>query len=373
MAGVTTGRDSSALDAALATLVSVAQFEPIAQARMDPSIWDYVAGGAGDEHTLDRNRQAWQQIELSPRSLVDVSDLDTSVEFLGMSLPHPIVVAPTARHAAYHTGGERATIAGAAGAEALYVQSSLGSTDLPGVGAAAADSKARWLFQLYVQRDRGFTQDLVAASVAAGAEALVLTIDTPCLGARDRDQRNQFGAIDGYSYPILANSPISDDPGPPHRRVYNPLLAPDVTWDDLDWLIDISPIPVITKGHLRADEAVRAAVAGVSALIVSNHGARNLDTVPATATVLPRIVDAVGGAVPVLVDGGIRRGTDIAKALSFGATAVLVGRPTIWGLAVGGAAGVTHVLEILRTELEMAMALLGAPSIADLGPSLLER
>jgi len=378
---MTTGRDSrqvaphasgdDATAAELATLVAVGQFEPIARTRLEPAIWDYVAGGSGDEHTLNGNLRAWQQVELSPRSLVDVSDLDTSLEFLGLTLSHPIVVAPTARHAAYHPDGEHATIAGAARAEALYVQSSLGSTALQTIGAAADIANAPWLFQLYVQRDRGFTQELVAAAVAAGAKALVLTFDTPCLGARDRDQRNQFGAIDGFSYPILANSTLIDEPAPPHRRVFNPLLAPDVTWDDLDWLIDISPIPVITKGHLRPDEAVRAAVAGVGAVIVSNHGGRNLDTVPATAAALPRIVDAIGGTVPVLVDGGIRRGTDIAKALCLGATAVLVGRPAIWGLAVGGAAGVTQVLEILRTELEMSMALLGAPTLADLEPGLL--
>lgn len=355
----------------LDTLVAVGQFEPVAQAAVPESAWNYAAGGSGDERTLARNHEAWGELRLAPHTLVDVSSLDTSTEIFGLTLPYPVLVAPTASHRLYHPDGERATIRGAAAAEAVYVQSSLGSTALADVAEAAAGADEPWLFQLYIQRDRGFTRDLVAEAVASGARALVLTVDTPCLGARDRDKRNQFGRIDGTSFPILASMPIPADDLPAHRRVYNPLLAPDITWDDLSWLVGLSPVPVITKGHLRADDAARAVDAGVAGIIVSNHGARNLDTVPATAEALPGVVDLVAGRVPVLVDGGIRRGTDIVKALSLGAAAVLVGRPVIWGLAVAGAPGVTHVLEILRTELEMAMALLGATSLADLTPDLI--
>jgi len=353
----------------LADYVSVRQFQPQAEELLEPGIRDYVAGGAADEHTLRRNEEAWQERLLSPRVLVDVSSLDTSVNLLGSQLPHPIVVAPTARHRAYHPTGEVGTLAGARAAEALYVQSSLGSTALAEISVAAAEQP--WWFQLYVQRDRGFTAELVAEAVAGGARALVLTVDTPTLGARDRDKRNQLGAIDGYSYPILANGPVVPDDSAPHRRVYNPILSPDITWADLEWLVDIAGVPVLTKGHLRADEAAHAVDCGAGGIIVSNHGARNLDTVPATAEALPGITAAVAGRVPVLVDGGIRRGTDIAKALAMGADAVLVGRPIIWGLTVAGPAGVRHVLEILRTELEMAMALLGARTVVDLTADLL--
>lgn len=350
-------------DVELADLVSVPLFEAPAEAALADGVRDYLSGGAGDEHTLRRNVAAWSEITLAPRVLRDVSAIDTSCELLGLSLEHPIAVAPTAAHRAFHPEAEPGTIAGARAAGALYVQSSLGATPLAEVGQAAQD--APWLFQLYVQRDRGFTRDLVAQAVDAGARGLVLTVDTPTLGARDRDKRNQLGRIDGLTYPIVANAPTPADDLPPHRRVYNPLLAPDITWADLEWLVDIAGVPVLTKGHLRGDDAARAVDCGAAGVIVSNHGARNLDTVPATVEALPRVVAAVDGRAPVLVDGGIRRGTDIVKALALGASAVLVGRPVVWGLTVAGSDGVRQVLEILRTELEMAMALLGTPTLTD--------
>ncbi len=357
--------------ARLEDLVSVPLFEQPAAELLAGGVRDYVWGGAGEEHTLRDNVAAWARILLAPRVLRDVSAINTRTTLLGNDLAHPILVAPTAQHRNYSAGGERDTVAAAGAAEALYVQSSLGSTELATVGAAAAEDDVPWWFQLYIQRDRGFTADLVASAVEAGAGALVLTVDTPTLGARDRDKRNQLGRIDGASYPILASAPMAPDSAPPHRRVYNPLLAPDIIWEDLEWLVGIAGVPVLTKGHLRGDDALRAVECGAAGVIVSNHGARNLDTVPATAVALPGVVAAIDGRAPVLVDGGIRRGTDVAKALAVGADAVLVGRPIIWGLAVGGAAGAQQVIEILRTELEMAMALLGAQTLADITADVL--
>ena len=369
LAARTVATDEPLTDLTLTDLVAVPLFERPAYERLESAIRDYVAGGAGDEHTLRGNVAAWSHIGLAPRTLVDVSQLDTSLQLWGLPLAHPILLAPTAQHRAYHPDGEEATIRGARAAGALPVMSSLGATSLTELGEATGDDP--WLFQLYVQRDRGFTREVVARALAAGARGLVLTVDTPTLGARDRDKRNQLGRIDGYTYPILANAPVADDPAPPHRRIFNPLLAPDITWDDLEWLVELAGVPVLTKGHLRGDDAARAVECGAAGVIVSNHGARNLDTVPATAQALPAVVAAVDGRVPVLVDGGIRRGTDVAKALMLGASAVLVGRPVIWGLTIGGAAGVQQVIEILRTEFEMAMALLGAPTLDALTPDLL--
>ncbi len=354
-------------------IVHVGQLEPLARELLAGPIWDYVAGGAGDEVTLGMASSAWSDIPLAPHVLVDASTIDTSTELLGHTLAHPILIAPTARHVSYHPERELASMRGAATAGALPVFSSLASSTLAEISAAATAEDSPWWFQLYVQNDHGWTQQLVEDAVSGGASALVVTVDTPTLGARDRDKRDNLGAAAGAQYPILAGMTPSPDSTPPHRRIYNPHLSPSITWDDLEWLVDISPVPVIPKGILRPDDARRAVDYGVGAIIVSNHGARNLDTVPPTAVALPGVVGAADGAVPVLVDGGIRRGTDVAKALCMGAHAVLVGRPIIWGLATYGAAGVTHVIEMLRTELEMAMALLGAPTIPELVDDLIWR
>lgn len=356
---------------ALDGLVSVRQFEPRAEQTLDEPIWDYVSGGAADELTLAENGRQWSQIKLAPRVLTDVSALDTSLTLLGIGLAHPIVLAPTALHTSYHPAGELESVAGAKAAEALYVQSSLGGMALAPIASRAAELDQPWLMQLYVQRDRGWTREFIAAAVEAGARGFELTVDTPLLGARDKDKRDTLGTSHGRTFPMLDSAPIVPDDTPVHRRIYNPHICPDVTWDDLEWLCAEAGVPVLPKGILRPDDAARAVAAGAGGIIVSNHGARNLDTVPSTCEALPGVVAAVDGRVPVIVDGGIRRGTDIAKALCLGAAAIQIGRPLIWGLAVAGAPGVARVVDILRTELEQAMALLGVSRLSDLTEDLL--
>lgn len=348
--------------------VNLHELEPLARERLTEQAYSYVAGGSGDEHSLRWNLEAWTRLRLAPRFLVDVSAIDTRLTLLGHDLAAPILLAPTAAHALYHPDGELETVRGAAAADTLHVQSTLASVGVDEVGAAAT---APWWFQVYVQRDRGFTRELVQRATSAGASALVLTVDLPVLGARDTDRRNSLGLPPGVEYANLRGLALVPDELPPERRVYNPHLDPSVTWPDLDWLASLVDVPVVVKGVLRREDARRSVDHGAAAVVVSNHGARNLDTVPATAEALPGVVAEVGSELPVLVDGGIRRGTDVAKALMLGASAVLVGRPYVWGLAVYGADGVKLVVDMLRTELEMAMGLLGAPTLADLTPELL--
>lgn len=356
-----------------ADVVSVRDLEQLAQGMLSERTWNYVAGGAADEVSLGWNDSAWQELRLAPRVLVDVSAVDTSTQLLGRTLPHPILVAPTAAHGQYHPEAELATRRGAAAAESVAVMSTLGSTPVRDLGQAA---DGPWWFQLYIQADRDFTAQLVDDAVAAGAEALVLTVDTPLLGARDRDRRTGGHTVDGLQPPALdgvAPSVVLPSDPRPFEQIFNPHLDPSLTWETLEWLVDLSPVPVLAKGVLRADDAQRCVDAGAGGVVVSNHGARNLDAVVPTAQALPGVVRAVGGQVPIVVDGGIRRGTDIAKALILGADAVMLGRPVIWGLTVAGASGVQWVLDTAWSEFAMAMALLGAPQVEALSADLIWR
>lgn len=356
-----------------ADVVSVRDLEQLAQGMLSERTWNYVAGAAADEVSLGWNDSAWQELRLAPRVLVDVSAVDTSTQLLGRTLPHPILVAPTAAHGQYYPEAELATRRGAAAAESVAVMSTLGSTPVRDLGQAA---DGPWWFQLYIQADRDFTAQLVDDAVAAGAEALVLTVDTPLLGARDRDRRTGGHTVDGLQPPALdgvAPSVVLPPDPRPFEQIFNPHLDPSLTWETLQWLVDLSPLPVLAKGVLRADDAQRCVDAGAGGVVVSNHGARNLDTVVPTAQALPGVVRAVGGQVPIVVDGGIRRGTDIAKALILGADAVMVGRPVIWGLTVAGASGVQWMLDTAWSEFAMAMALLGAPQVDALSADLIWR
>jgi 4-hydroxymandelate oxidase len=341
-------------------LVAVADIEGVARERLSAMAYAYVSGGSGDELTLRWNREAFERLALRPRSLVDVSTLDTRVTLLGRSLPHPILLAPTGYHRLFHPEGERATARGAAEAEALLVVSSSATTPVEEIAAAA---RGPLWFQLYVQEDRGFTRALVQRAEAAGCQALCLTVDAPAAGPRGRERHTPFVLPPGIE---AAMNPLSNaarrvgQDGDPLRR-YRRF---PVTWKDIDWLRSFAKTPVLLKGILHPEDAALAVTNGAAGVIVSNHGGRYLDSAPATLDALPAVADRVAGRIPVLMDGGIRRGTDVLKALARGAQAVLIGRPYVYGLAAGGAGGVKRVVDILRTELETAMALTGRATLA---------
>ncbi len=346
-------------------LASVSDFEKAARVRMSTMAYGYVSGGAGDEQTLAWNQSAYGEIKLRSRVLVDVSKIDTSVQLFGRTLPHPILLAPTAYHKLVHPDGEIATARGAEAADTTMIVSSFATERIENI-ARAVPVATLW-FQLYVQPDRGFTRALVQRAEAAGCQALCLTVDTPVLGARNRETRVAFQLPKGMTranLESLSAATASSSHRPAEGAIYSGVLEPRLTWKDVEWLRGIAKVPVLLKGVLDAEDATRAAEAGVDGLIVSNHGARNLDTVPATVTALPRVAEAVAGRMPILLDGGIRRGTDVLKALALGATAVAIGRPYLYGLAVDGSAGVSRIVQILQTEFEMAMALTGRTSLA---------
>ena len=323
----------------------------------------YFAGGAGDEFTLRANSSSWQLPELLPRVLVDVGVRDPGVTVLGQPWPHPIAVAPMAYQRHAHPDAERGTARAAAATGSTFVLSSQTTTSPRDVAAAAPDGR-RW-FQLYVFRDRQISLDLVAEAAESGYEALVITVDFPVGGWRDRDRSSGF----------VVEHPVAVNPGGAALSTAE-LFAqhdPTLTWDDVAAFADAAGLPVVLKGILRTDDARRAVEAGAAGIVVSNHGGRQLDTVPTPASVLPGIVDAVGGDVDILVDGGVRRGWDVAKALALGASAILVGRPVLWGLARGGTAGAQAVLEQLTAEFDNTLALLGCPDAAGLDRTYVNR
>ena len=357
-------------------LVTLADHEQHARTQLDDNAWAYFSGGAADEISLHANRSAWDALPLWPRVLRPLAGGHTRVPLLGRTLAHPILLAPVAFQRLAHPDGELAMAYAAAALGAGVVLSTQASVSLESVAQAVLPDPGRgplW-FQLYLQPDRGFTQALVQRAEAAGYEALVLTVDAPTSGVRDRERRAGFRLPPGVGPVNLAGlqAPASPPLSPGQSALFDGLLHHAPTWDDIAWLQSITRLPVLLKGVLHPADARQAVSVGAAGLIVSNHGGRTLDTAPATATALPRVVQAVGGAVPVLVDGGIRRGTDVLKAMALGASAVLVGRPAVWGLANAGAAGVAHVLRLLRDELEVAMALTGCATLAEATPALLE-
>ncbi|HEY5937363.1 MAG TPA: alpha-hydroxy acid oxidase [Kofleriaceae bacterium] len=354
-------------------ILNLHELEAIARARLPQMAWDYYASGADDERCVRRNCEAYDRIALHYRVLVDVATRDLSTTVLGERLAMPIAVAPTAFHRLAHRDGELASVRGAGAAGTLFILSTLSNTAVEDVVAAA--SGPVW-FQLYVYRDRAATEALVRRVEAAGCRALVLTVDAPLLGRRERDVRNRFALPAGLGIENLHAAGYARLPGASAdsglAAYVADLLDPSLSWDAIAWLRSITHLPVLVKGIVRADDAVRAIEHGAAGIVVSNHGGRQLDASPATIEVLGRISDALGGRGEILLDGGVRRGADVVKALALGAKAVLVGRPVLWGLAAGGHEGVAGVLAMLRRELDLAFALCGCPDVASVTRDLVE-
>lgn len=353
-------------------LLSVTDYERSARERVPRGVLDYFAGGALDEITLAKNTSEWSNLKLHYRVLAGVGERDLRTTVLGKEISMPICVAPTAFHRLACEEGEVATARAAKEAGTLFILSSLSNTPMEEVFAEVASPK--W-FQLYVYKDRAVTKELVERAEAAGAEAIVLTVDAPGLGTRERDMRNRFTLPPGLAVANLTPLGKGDMPnveGSGLAEYVRRNFKSDLGFDDLDWLCGCTRLPVVVKGVCRGDDAQRCAAHGAKAVVVSNHGGRQLDTAPATCEVLPYVAEAVGDRCEVYVDGGIRRGSDVLKAIALGARAVLVGRPILWGLAVNGKQGAAHVLEILRRELDEAMLLCGCTRLEDIGRWVLE-
>jgi 4-hydroxymandelate oxidase len=349
-------------------VVNLADYERLAEQRLDANAWAYCSGGAGDEITVRWNREAFDRTALLSRVLKGGTAPDTGVKLLAQTLAHPILLAPVAYQQIVHPDGERATAVAAAAQDAGLVLGTLSSVALEDV--AEVSGPRRW-FQLYLQRERGYTLDLVRRAEAAGYEALVVTVDAPINGLRNREQRINFQLPAGVHAANLSRYPSSTPPTDVRPIEHFMAIAP--TWTDVAWLRENTRLPILIKGILSSDDADLVFTHGGAGMIVSNHGGRTFDTALPTFDALPDIVDRAGGRGPVLIDGGIRRGTDVLKCIASGASAVLIGRPVAYGLAVAGALGVSHVLRLLRDELEVAMALTGCATLAEAQSSLLRR
>jgi 4-hydroxymandelate oxidase len=335
--------------------------EERAREKLDPGAFAFAAGGADDEITLADNIAAWRRLRLAPRMLRDVSAIDTGVTVLGARIAAPLLVAPTGRHRLFHPDGERATARGAAAAGVPYVMATTSTVTIEDV-ATERGAAPQW-FQLYLPHDRSVTEGLVDRVAAAGFGAIVLTVDQPVYGASPRAARAPLNPGPDIRAVNLPGQPAAAHG---YGAAHSGSVTFPATFDDLAWLVRRSPLPVLVKGILRADDALRCIDLGARGIIVSNHGGRHLDAAIATADALPAIAAAVGSKAEVYVDGGIRRGTDIVKALALGARAVLIGRPAVWGLAIAGADGVRDVFEHLRGELARTMALCGVAKLEEM-------
>jgi isopentenyl diphosphate isomerase/L-lactate dehydrogenase-like FMN-dependent dehydrogenase len=340
-------------------LLNVGDYEREAERVLDPGAFGYFAGGSGDELTLRDNWEAFSRRQLRPRVLVDVGEVTTATTVLGREISMPVLVAPTAFQRLAHPEGEVATARAAAAFRTVMCQSTLSGVTPTELTMAAPG--ARLWFQLYWSSDRGFTAELLASVVEAGFEAVVFTVDFPAAGRRERDLRAAFALPEDLALPNIPSSLARQD----FHAALGKIVDPTLTWRDLEWLRETCPLPVVLKGILSSEDALLAAEHGAAAVVVSNHGGRQLDGVAASLDALPEVVEAAGERVEVLMDGGVRRGTDVLKALALGARAVLVGRPVVWGLAVSGEAGVREVLELLCDEVELGLKHLGCRSPAE--------
>ncbi|MCH8814246.1 MAG: alpha-hydroxy-acid oxidizing protein [Chloroflexi bacterium] len=353
--------------------VNLIEYEDAARGKMPRDAFDFIAGGAEDEITLRDNRESFQRIRLLPRFLTGVSTVDLSTTVLGHDLSMPVMLAPVALQKLAHPDGEVAAVRAAAAACVLPIVSTISSLSLEHI--ADASDGPKW-FQLYCYNDRSVTQRLVERAEAARYGAIVLTVDVPRLGRRERDHRNNLSFpedIGPGNFDAEANlgAVPEESRGSALALYWNTLIHDALSWDDVDWVRSITSLPILLKGVLHPDDARLAVEHGVAGIVVSNHGGRQLDGSPSAIDALPAIVQAVGGRVPLLVDGGVRRGTDIIKSLALGAKAVLIGRPYIWGLAADGEAGASRVLSLLREELEIAMALVGCDSVSKLDSNVI--
>ena len=355
------------LTAIPADIVCAADYERYARNHINDAAWAYLQGGAADELTCFANSDAWRKLAIWPRALADVHNGHTRCTILGDTFAHPFILAPVATQQVFHADGELASVLAAGvmgGAAIVATQASVSLEDI------AENAQGPLWFQLYWQGSRAATLALVKRAEAAGYRALVLTIDAPVSGARNREQRA------GFSVPSSAANKNIQPLNLPDLQdgmstVFDGLMKLAPVWDDIHWLANQTSLPILLKGILHPEDAKRAVKMGAAGIVVSNHGGRVLDTVPATLSALSGVVNAVNGALPVLVDGGIRRGTDMIKARALGATAVLIGRPYIHALATAGALGVAHLIRLLREELEIAMALTGCKTLDDINPDVL--
>jgi 4-hydroxymandelate oxidase len=346
--------------------INLDDYETLARERLQRELYEFFAGGAGDEVTLRGNRDRFEAIAIRPRVLVDVSERALATTALGTTIDCPVLIAPTAYQRMAHPEGELATARAAKDAGTIMVMSTAATSPVADVSAVGAPL---W-FQLYVYRDRTVTVDIVHEAEARGCRALVLTVDTPMVGRRERDVRNRFVVPDAIR---RLPGPVPQGEASIFATHFTHPRDEALTWRDIDWLASHTTLPIVLKGVLRADDASRAVEHGARALIVSNHGGRQLDSVIATIDALPEVADATQGRVELYLDGGVRRGTDVLKALALGARAVLIGRPIVWGLVANGSEGARHVLELLRAELDLAMALSGCPSLVDITRDLVTR
>ncbi|MCA8913823.1 MAG: alpha-hydroxy-acid oxidizing protein [Planctomycetes bacterium] len=365
-------RTSDELPHAHVGLHTTTDFRRAAKLKMDPVAFDYFASGADAQKLKKRNRRAWDELEIRHRVLVNVADVDTSTELLGLKLPFPAMIAPMAYQRLAHSEGELATARAAAEAGVPLVVSTMANVTLEAI--AAATSAPKW-FQLYCHRDRRITEDLIRRAEAAGYRAIVVTVDAPVLGRRVADERNNFDLPEGLTRANLARYEAKGgvDSGSELAELFRTRQDASLTWKDIEWFKSLTRLPILLKGVVRGDDAKRASDAGCAGLIVSNHGGRQLDASIASARALPEVVAAVEDRIPVLVDGSIEWGADILRALALGAKAVLIGRPVLWGLAVSGETGVKRVLDLYAEDFKRAMQLAGSPAVNDLGPDLLAR